>query len=742
MSLPHLFNFEAPINNNQQASFPSSNFPTPQYPPGLGSNINTFHGSNTPLNYLIGNHNHALRTLGFGDLNAHFYESPKTVHIDHDPLASYQAQVPQRKNGNNMQNFALGSQLSKVPNKPEEDKNNKKKINNKNKKKESLFSKTPEVEIVEVISDEYMSPVRNKKAPQEQRNLSFSTGKEEGINQLDYFNTLKPQETPFSNMALQNPHNYKPLQNNYHDFYFLNGLSDLLQGDMSNHFNQHLQPKFNFQPSQREFEPQVSYQQNIKQATRIAKVNEPIVIDDSPEHSPENLNEGVKGPSIMMGNFPSFNYPLHYQSHKGFNKIFENPLFQELCQFEQSSQKRPLVDNDPEINAMSVPEKRIEVNANKMVKKKTFNNEEQKKEKVPKKAAKEITKKIKSSSTMDIQIKKKQSLTQKNREALASTLSSQGSLQLSQGEFLPQETSQPKPKESIPKKNSSVKKEKSLSKEGLLVKDSSMEILPQLNWEFHKNLPYFDPTNESGSQQPYPKDLSSQVLSNEKEAYSQLQSQGSFSGVFTQENSEYQYYNQISAVSDPKVEEGALENPSRETKKKEKTAKRTSNFASSLLNKEEAEQPAKKERKLNKLQMLKVAYQNYLEELRKPYTIDIHINPENTDQKIVETKVGENCQIDFGSFDSKPRPETSKKKPVPVWNPDDMNSGQVESYLYRFCQIIGQKVTNEAAMLKNLVQFEMNVENALENIEKHKIFYRNSFRLDQRVLRNRGQAPT
>lgn len=148
------------------------------------------------------------------------------------------------------------------------------------------------------------------------------------------------------------------------------------------------------------------------------------------------------------------------------------------------------------------------------------------------------------------------------------------------------------------------------------------------------------------------------------------------------------------------------------------------------------EPPGRRERKMNKLQLLRTAYQTYLEDLRKPYKISIHIDPTNPDEKIVSAKIGEGFQCDVDQALNTLAYKV--KHPVKsTWSPDSFTPRMLEEYYARFGQIIGQRVTNEEAALKNLARFEMDIEKALDNVKKNQLYFQNSFRLDQRVLRNR-----
>jgi len=73
----------------------------------------------------------------------------------------------------------------------------------------------------------------------------------------------------------------------------------------------------------------------------------------------------------------------------------------------------------------------------------------------------------------------------------------------------------------------------------------------------------------------------------------------------------------------------------------------------------------------------------------------------------------------------------------PVWRPDLKDEKKFVKDMERVEKSLGEKITNQEKAVKLLLSFGMDIETVVNEIEKNKIFYRNYFKTDPRILRKR-----
>lgn len=156
----------------------------------------------------------------------------------------------------------------------------------------------------------------------------------------------------------------------------------------------------------------------------------------------------------------------------------------------------------------------------------------------------------------------------------------------------------------------------------------------------------------------------------------------------------------------------------------------------SLLIKDGSESLVRPLKKTTKLQAEREAYEKYLEELKKPYVIHIHHNEDDPEQKVNNTRVGDDHQLFVPPFE-RSQEIGRKKRLSPLWAPDMATQEFLDSYLKRLEAVVGQKITYQGAALRVLKIYNMRVDDVLENVKISPKYYQNYFKVNHRSAKNR-----
>jgi len=134
--------------------------------------------------------------------------------------------------------------------------------------------------------------------------------------------------------------------------------------------------------------------------------------------------------------------------------------------------------------------------------------------------------------------------------------------------------------------------------------------------------------------------------------------------------------------------------------------------------------PAKRERRMNRLQSMRAAWENYFEEQKKPYTIKLHVDPTDEEySKLVETRRGEAYQAEVLPMVS--NSQTSRRRAIKtMWDPSTIESSKIQEFYGRLTEIYREEPRNEEAALMILRGTGMDVGSAIELIKNNCDYFR------------------
>jgi len=134
--------------------------------------------------------------------------------------------------------------------------------------------------------------------------------------------------------------------------------------------------------------------------------------------------------------------------------------------------------------------------------------------------------------------------------------------------------------------------------------------------------------------------------------------------------------------------------------------------------------PAKRERRMNRLQSMRAAWENYFEEQKKPYTIKLHVDPSDEEySKLVETRRGESYQAEIRPIESDS--QSSRRRSIKtMWDPSTIESSKIQEFYSRLTEIYREEPRNEEAALMILRGTGMDVGSAIELIKNNCDYFR------------------
>jgi len=161
--------------------------------------------------------------------------------------------------------------------------------------------------------------------------------------------------------------------------------------------------------------------------------------------------------------------------------------------------------------------------------------------------------------------------------------------------------------------------------------------------------------------------------------------------------------------------------------------------------------PTKKERKMNKLQLMKdgpsqngsdseqASTSNKIKK-GKVAKSDNNDAEEEDEDEITETPVGESYQAVITPFALNGYREPRNRVIRSVWNPEEFDDSRFKEFLNGLEQIIGESITNHEACVKLLKKNQMNIEKIYEQARKNEAYYKNLLKANsyQAILRQRN----
>jgi len=133
-------------------------------------------------------------------------------------------------------------------------------------------------------------------------------------------------------------------------------------------------------------------------------------------------------------------------------------------------------------------------------------------------------------------------------------------------------------------------------------------------------------------------------------------------------------------------------------------------------------QPQKRERRMNRLQSMRAAWDTYFEEQKKPYTIKLHVDPSDEEySKLVETRRGEGFQAEVPPlYAQAPRRRVVKT----MWDPSAIESSKIQEFYRKLAEIYREEVRNEEAALMILRGTGMDVDSTIELIQNNGDYFK------------------
>jgi len=135
--------------------------------------------------------------------------------------------------------------------------------------------------------------------------------------------------------------------------------------------------------------------------------------------------------------------------------------------------------------------------------------------------------------------------------------------------------------------------------------------------------------------------------------------------------------------------------------------------------------PVKRERRMNRLQSQRVAWENYFEEQKKPYTIKLHVEPTDEEySKLVETRRGEAYQAEVQPMEPNAQTSERRRSIKKMWDPSLIESNKIQEFYARLTEIYTEEPRNEEAALMILRGTGMDVGSAIELIKNNCDYFR------------------
>lgn len=134
--------------------------------------------------------------------------------------------------------------------------------------------------------------------------------------------------------------------------------------------------------------------------------------------------------------------------------------------------------------------------------------------------------------------------------------------------------------------------------------------------------------------------------------------------------------------------------------------------------------PVKRERKMNRLQSMRVAMEAFCDELKKPYVIQLHLDANDPHQKAVHTRVGQLYQVDGSTIADQSKAQSKRRVIKSLWDPSSLKIEDLKGFYQQLREIFGQDVGNQEAALKILRGTGMDVNSTVDTIKRNDLYFK------------------